>query len=98
MPGMVLQRALLGIAAAIVIFCLALTGPAMAGKGDFNPAYDETNEAIAEILDSPDRLELPIQRIRPALKAHYVDNGGTIYWVGTGRMTPFIQRLQRAAD
>lgn len=95
---MPVQRALLDIAAAVVVLCLAFATPAMAGKGDFNPAYGETSEAIAEILESSDRLELPIQRIRPALKAHYVDNGGTIYWVGTGRMTPFIQRLQRAAD
>ena len=53
---------------------------------------------MAEILNSPERLTLPIERIRQALKAHYVDNGGTIYWVGTGRMTPFIQRLDDAAD
>jgi len=93
-----LQRALLDIAAAIATLCLAFAVPAIAGKGDLNPSYSETSEAIAGLLESPDRLELPIQRIRPALKAHYVDNGGTIYWVGTGRMTPFIQRLQRAAD
>ena len=53
---------------------------------------------LADILNSPDRLALPLQRIRPALIAHYVDNAGTIYWVGTGRMTPFIQRLHDAAD
>ncbi|MBL8905199.1 MAG: L,D-transpeptidase family protein [Rhizobiales bacterium] len=93
-----LQRALLDIAAAVVMLCAVLATPANAGKGDLNPPYSETGEAIAAILESPDRLALPIQRIRPALKAHYVDNGGTIYWVGTGRMTPFIQRLERAAD
>jgi hypothetical protein len=92
-----LQRAPLGIAA-ILMLCFALAVPSLAGKGDLNPSYSETGEAIAELLASPDRLELPIQRIRPALTAHYVENGGTIYWVGTGRMTPFIQRLQRAAD
>jgi len=94
---MALQRALLDIAA-VVIFCLVLVAPASAGKGDLNPSYEATTQAIAEILESSDRLPLPIQRIRPALQAHYVDNGGTIYWVGSGRMTPFIQRLGRAAD
>ncbi|MBM3520156.1 MAG: peptidoglycan-binding protein, partial [Alphaproteobacteria bacterium] len=41
---------------------------------------------------------LPLERIRPALRAHYVRDGGAIYWVGTGRMTPFIQRLEDAED
>ena len=29
---------------------------------------------------------------------HYVRDKGAIYWVGTGRMTPFLQRLADAAD
>ncbi|CAN5454351.1 L,D-transpeptidase family protein [soil metagenome] len=77
----------------------ALAGPALAGKADrTGPAYGDVTGAIALILDSPGRLELPLERIRVALRAHYVDNGGTIYWVGTGRMTPFIQRLAFADD
>jgi L,D-transpeptidase YcbB len=92
------------IALLLAGFIALAAGPVQAGKGDFNPdaraqpGYSETAAAIAELLASPERLELPIERIRDALKAHYVDNGGTIYWVGTGRMTPLIQRLQRAAD
>jgi L,D-transpeptidase YcbB len=76
------------------------TSSASAGKGDRSagPAYGDMTAAIALVLASPDRLELPLERIRAALKAHYVDNGGTIYWVGTGRMTPFIQRLLDAED
>ena len=60
------------------------------------PSHEGVSAAIAEILNSPERLTLPIERIRQALKAHYLDNEGSIYWVGTGRMTPFIQRLEDA--
>jgi hypothetical protein len=82
-----------------LVFAMLAT-PVVAGKGDkaMAPAYSATNSAIGELLAIPERLELPIERIRPALKAHYVDNNGTIYWVGTGRMTPFIQRVIDAAD
>jgi murein L,D-transpeptidase YcbB/YkuD len=73
--------------------------PAHAGKSDrLSPGFGLTSSAIAQILDSPGRLELPLERVRPALKAHYVTNNGAIYWVGTGRMTPFIQRIANAAD
>jgi murein L,D-transpeptidase YcbB/YkuD len=74
-------------------------------KSDFGGAaeaalggYEGTQAAIAAMLTSPERLPLPLQRVRQALKAHYVDNGGTIYWAGTGRMTPFLQRLGKAAE
>jgi murein L,D-transpeptidase YcbB/YkuD len=74
-------------------------GPARGeGKGDFGTGYSDVQFAIAAILNSPDRLPLPLQRVRAALKTHYVDNVGTIYWAGTGRMTPFLQRLGKAAD
>jgi len=78
---------------------IALAPSAFAGKGDqaMAPAYSDTNRAIASLLAEPEPLELPIERIRGALKKHYVDNNGTIYWIGTGRMTPFIQRVVDAA-
>jgi L,D-transpeptidase YcbB len=83
-----------------LILALASVMPALAVKSDraASPAYGDMTSSIAMILASPDRLELPLERIRDALKAHYVDNAGTIYWVGTGRMTPFIQRLLDAED
>jgi L,D-transpeptidase YcbB len=79
---------------------LASSVPAWAGKGDRSagPAYGDMTSSIALMLADPERLELPIERIRAALKAHYVDNTGIVYWVGTGRMTPFIQRLLDAED
>jgi murein L,D-transpeptidase YcbB/YkuD len=51
---------------------------------------------ISQILNSPDRLSLPIEKIRPALKAHYVTGRGAIYWVGTGHMDQFLARLNNA--
>src|SRR5262245_39050132 len=88
------------VVVALLAAILVVSSPASAGKGDrsVGPTYDDMASSIALILASPERLELPLERIRPALKAHYVGNGGTIYWVGTGRMTPFIQRLLDAED
>ena len=79
-----------------VLFFLLAGQQAYAGKGDRVPSYEGVSVALAEILNSPERQPLPIERIREALKAHYLGNGGSIYWVGTGRMTPFIQRLEDA--
>jgi murein L,D-transpeptidase YcbB/YkuD len=79
-----------------VVFFLLAGQQAYAGKGDRVPSHEGVSAAIAEVLNSPGRLTLPIERIREALKAHYLDNGGSIYWVGTGRMTAFIQRLEDA--
>ena len=78
------------------LFFLLAGHHAYAGKGDRVPSHEGVTAAITEILNSPDRLSLPIERIREALKAHYLNNDGSIYWVGTGRMTPFIQRLEDA--
>jgi L,D-transpeptidase YcbB len=55
-----------------------------------------TRSALQNALTSGERLALPIERIKPALTAHYLNNGGAIYWVGTGRMDKFINRVQRA--
>jgi L,D-transpeptidase YcbB len=81
---------------AIVVLIWGAT-PAHAEKGDREVTYGDVASAIGLILAGPERLPLPIERVRPALSAHYVDNGGTVYWVGTGRMTPFLQRLKNAA-
>ncbi len=82
---------------ALVFFVLLLAAKPVLAAGDSNaPNYEDVSRAVAELLNSPDRMALPVERVRQALKAHYVDNGGTIYWVGTGRMTPFIQRLEDA--
>ena len=56
----------------------------------------QVQAAIAQLLSGGQRLALPVERIRPALAAHYVNSRGSIYWVGTGRMDSFIRRLQQA--
>jgi L,D-transpeptidase YcbB len=73
-----------------------LAQPSVSAPTGDVPAYEQVMAGVQQILGSPERLPLPIERIRPALKAHYLNNGGSIYWVGTGRMTPFIQRLKDA--
>ena len=62
------------------------------------PSREEISRTIEAILIGPTRLPLPLERIRPALEAHYARDRGDIYWVGTDRMTPFIQRLADAED
>jgi murein L,D-transpeptidase YcbB/YkuD len=75
----------------------ALAPPAMAEVRMMAPEIANVSSAVADILNSPERLPLPLERIRPALKAHYITNKGPVYWAGEGRMTPFIQRLANAA-
>lgn len=82
--------------ATLLIVASLLPAQALAEKGDFSPTY-AASDYIARVLQSGDRLPLPIERIRPALTAYYVTNHGAMNWVGTGRMTPFLQRLSHAA-
>ncbi len=95
----------LKLAAALCIGIVCLTGqvpwtidPAHAAKGNAAPDAATTRQAIIQILNTKDRLPLPIQKVRETLTAHYVDNNGEIFWVGTSRMTPFVQRLEFADD
>lgn len=75
-----------------------LAAAASAQTADSPPAAPAITAAIAEVLSAEERLPLPLERIRPALIAHYVRDQGPVYWVGTGRMTPFLQRLADAGD
>jgi L,D-transpeptidase YcbB len=59
------------------------------------PAEDVRAE-IASMLSASGRLPLPLEKVRATLQVHYVKQNGAIYWASTGRMTPFLQRLQRA--
>ena len=87
-----------------MIFLLAAllwAAPAVPGHAQGTPAAQDAEDVanvITAILEDPERLPLPLERIRPALVQHYVQDRGAIYWVGTGRMTPFLQRLADAAD
>lgn len=75
-----------------------LAAAARAETGAAAPAAPAISAAIADVLNGEERLPLPLERIRPALVAHYVRDQGPIYWIGTGRMTPFLQRLADAGD
>jgi murein L,D-transpeptidase YcbB/YkuD len=82
---------------AILLWAAAAVPGHAQGTAKVQDAEDVAN-VIAAILEDPERLPLPLERIRPALLQHYVRDKGAIYWVGTGRMTPFLQRLADAAD
>ena len=53
-------------------------------------------QQVAATLTAPQRMELPIERIRPALTTYYVNGRAAPYWVGTGRMDQFLARLNGA--
>lgn len=91
--------AAIGLAVGGVLSSTAVTtSPALAAKGNAAPDAQVTREAIVRILDHKDRLPLQLERVRDVLRQHYIDNQGAILWVGTGRMTPLVQRLEFAED
>ncbi len=53
-------------------------------------------QQVVALLTATQRMELPIERIRPALMSYYVAGRATPYWVGTGRMDQFLTRLNGA--
>ncbi len=91
--------AAIGLAAGVVLSSTVVTTPAaVAAKGNAAPDAQVTRDAIIRILDHKDRLPLQLERVRDVLRQHYIDNQGALLWVGTGRMTPLVQRLEFAAD
>jgi hypothetical protein len=72
---------------------------ARAGKGEraARPTCDDMKLAIATMIASPERLELPLERIRGARDALCRQRRHHLLG-STGRMTPFIQRLLNAED
>ena len=60
------------------------------------PSPEAVRSEIAALLSSGQRLPLPLERIRPALTAHYVRNNGAIYWQQTNRMDALLSRLRAA--
>ena len=89
--------AAIGLAAGGLLSAAVVNAPpAVAAKGNAAPDAQATRDAIIRILDHKDRLPLQLERVRDVLRQHYVDNQGAILWVGTGRMTPLVQRLEFA--
>ena len=64
----------------LLVFCLCFASHA--GAQDSGAV----RSSIQNLLTNGQRLALPLERIKPALIAHYVNNGGSVYWVGTGRI------------
>ncbi len=85
-----LRKLLLQIWVCIALAVVSLTMAKAA------PPADDVKAQIASILSASGRLPLPLEKVRATLQAHYLKQGGSIYWSNTGRMTPFLQRLQRA--
>jgi murein L,D-transpeptidase YcbB/YkuD len=78
----------------IAYVCVAVFALASFARAD--APLENIRAEIAGILNAAERLPLPLERVRPALTAHYLKQSGSIYWANTGRMTPFLQRLTRA--
>ena len=74
----------------LLVVCLGSVAPVWAQDSG------AVRSAIQDTLSSGARLALPLERIKPALIAHYVNNAGSVFWVGTGRMDKFIQRVKNA--
>lgn len=70
--------------------------PALATKGDSFSTRGEVSTQVSTILNAEDRLPMPLQRVRPALTRHYVENEGRLFWVGSPRMDQLIARLANA--
>jgi L,D-transpeptidase YcbB len=71
---------------------------AMASLSQAAAPATEIKSDIASILTQSGRLPLPLERVKATLTAHYIRNNAPIYWVGTGRMLPFVQRMQFAVN
>ncbi len=86
------------VASASVIAAVAAFTPvtAQAAKGDSFSSRDQVAEQVVTILSAEDRLPLPLQRVRKALTAHYVDNSGRLFWVGSPRMDQLIAHVSKA--
>ena len=91
------MRTVLRIALGVLLWAV-VAQPGLAQSQRRAPDPAAVSVAIAGILDSTERLPLPLERIKPALIAHYIRDQAPVYWVGTGRMTPFLQHLADAAD
>ncbi|MFO1033767.1 MAG: L,D-transpeptidase family protein [Hyphomicrobiales bacterium] len=51
---------------------------------------------VAAMLSSSQRLPLPIERVRGALKSYYITNNAPLYWVGTAHPQQFVTRVNNA--
>ena len=78
----------------ILAFGLVMASPDVLHAAAPAPAVQS---AVADVLNSGERLPLPVEKVKGALSAHYVKGGAAPYWVVTGRMQQFLARLQNAS-
>ncbi len=78
------------------VFALCFLVLCAGSQGEAAPPREQVEAAVVQILSSGQKLPLPLERVRGALQAHYVKGGAPIYWVGTGRAVPFLQRMNNA--
>jgi L,D-transpeptidase YcbB len=67
-----------------------------AGSGSAAAPPAAIKAAVVGLLSSSQRLPLPIEKVRGALKSYYVNNNAPPYWVGTSHPQQFISRLNAA--
>jgi L,D-transpeptidase YcbB len=72
-----------------LVFCLV-------SRGETAPPPEQVSAVITQILSSGQKLPLPLERVKATLQAHYVKNRARVYWIGTGRTVPFLQRMNNA--
>jgi L,D-transpeptidase YcbB len=80
----------------VLTFCLVLIGATLGSLSAQSASSEDIKSAITSILSGSGRLPLPIEKVRSSLTAHYLRNNGSIYWIDTARMTPFLQKMHQA--
>ncbi len=78
----------------MVFVLLVSVVSAVTAKAAASP--DAVRAQISALLTSGQRLPLPLEKIRPALTAHYLRNNGTIYWTDAGHMNALLTRMRAA--
>ncbi len=75
----------------LILMCMFLCG---SNAWAVDPAT--VSASVDGLLNSGQRLELPVERNRAALTAYYSANHAAPYWVGSPHMDQFIARLNLA--
>ena len=75
------------------LFVFAVMCSALPARGQDAAAVQAQ---ISALLNNGQRLELPVERLRPALVAHYIGNHATPYWLAAGHMDQFMARVNAA--
>ena len=83
------------VAGALVTFFAYLSSPAPAAAAQI-ASEAQVRAAIENTLLGPDRLSLPVERVRQILVIHYIDRKGRLFWLGSKMMHELIDRVAKA--